>query len=47
MIALYEEHCEKFSDYSLKYVKYLVKDCEHNFESIDSSMHRLKAACQH
>jgi len=47
MIALYEEHCEKFSDYSLKYVKYLVKECENNFNSIDASMHRLKASCQH
>jgi len=47
MISLYEEHCEKFSDYSLKYVKYLVRDCEKYPESIDASMHRLKAACQH
>jgi hypothetical protein len=31
MVKIYEDHCEKLTDYSLKYVKYLVKECENNF----------------
>jgi len=27
-MTTYETECEKFSDYSLKYVKHLVKECE-------------------
>jgi len=48
MISHYEEHCGKFSDYALKYIKYLVKECETVVGgAIDGSMHRLKSSCQH
>lgn len=45
-IANYEENCGKLSDYSLKYVKYLVKACETrgNIELFDL-MRLLNAYC--
>jgi len=48
MVNLYEEHCGKFTDYALKYIKYLVKECETVPSGvIDGSMHRLRTSCQH
>ena len=47
LMDTYEEHCGKMDDYSLKYVKYLVKECESLPEvfSIHPSMERIKNAC--
>jgi len=48
MMDLYEQHCGRLTDYALKYVKYLVKECETvPSHALDGSMHRLKNACQH
>lgn len=49
LIAKYEEKCEKLDDYSLKYAKAFVAECEalKAFPSaIDSTMHRLDKACK-
>jgi len=48
MVNHTEEHCGRFSDYSLKYVKYLVRECENLVSSgaIDGLMHRIKKVCQ-
>jgi legumain len=48
LMAAFEEKCEKMDDYSLKYAKALVAECEalRAFPSaIDSTMHRLDKAC--
>lgn len=49
MMRIYEEECGKFSDYALKYIKYLVKECETVPvpAAIDGSIHRLRKACSH
>jgi hypothetical protein len=45
LINHYEETCGKFSDYGLKYVKYLVKECEN--KSNDSAIERISDICMH
>jgi len=44
MMKVYEEECGKFSDYALKYIKYLVKECEtaSGPNAIEGSTHRLR-----
>ncbi len=44
-MSSYETHCERFSDYSLKYVKYLVKACESENTPVDMLLHRIQTAC--
>ena len=49
LVDTYEQSCGKFTDYGLKYVKYLVQTCEslpeaYNFNDISS---RLIEACDH
>ena len=48
LMDTYEESCGRMDDYSLKYVKYLVKECESMPEtySLIPSMDRIRAACQ-
>jgi len=43
----FEESCGKMDDYSLKYVKYFVKECESLPEvfSLLPSLERIKNAC--
>lgn len=41
----YETHCERFTDYSLKYVKYLVNACESENTPVDMILHRIQTAC--
>jgi len=45
MVNAYTESCGKFSDYSLKYVKYLVNECEVRPNTVDSVIHRMKSVC--
>ena len=47
LMDTYEEHCGKFDDYSLKYVKYLVKECESFPEvfSLQPTRERIQALC--
>jgi hypothetical protein len=47
LVEHYTENCGKFSDYSLKYVKYLVLECETLSvpSAVDSIMHRIRNAC--
>ena len=47
LVDTYEEHCGRFDDYSLKYVKYLVKECESLPEifSMEPSVNKIKSAC--
>jgi len=49
LINTYDEQCGGFDDYSLKYVKYLVKECESLTapSAVDASVHRLVKSCQH
>jgi hypothetical protein len=47
MVKHTEEKCGRFSDYSLKYVKYLVKECESiPAGAVDGLMHRISRICQ-
>lgn len=49
LIAAFEEKCMKIDDYSLKYMKALVAECEaiKAFPSaLDATMHRLTKTCQ-
>ena len=43
LVDTYERACGKFDDYSLKYVKYLVNECETlPFEqAVDVSVHKI------
>jgi hypothetical protein len=41
----YEAHCGRFDDYSLKYVKYLVKSCESESHPVDMILHRIQTVC--
>jgi hypothetical protein len=45
----FEESCGRMDDYSLKFVKYLVRECENLPEifSMKPSIDRLKISCQH
>ena len=47
LMETYEEHCGKFTDYSLKYVKYLVKECESMPEifSMEPAYAKIRAGC--
>ena len=47
-MSTYEEHCGSFDDYSLKYVKYLVRECEAlpEIHSLIPTFDRIKAMCQ-
>ena len=48
LMSTYEEHCGSFDDYSLKYVKYLVRECEAlpEIHSLIPTFDRIKAMCQ-
>jgi legumain len=41
----YETNCHRFDDYSLKYVKYLVKACEMENTTVDMLIHRISTVC--
>jgi len=41
----YESSCHRFDDYSLKYVKYLVKACEMENTTVDMLIHRIQTVC--
>ena len=47
LMDTFEEHCGKFDDYSLKFVKYLVKECESMPEiySLLPSIQKIKSVC--
>lgn len=47
MIETFEEKCEKFDDYSLKYAKAFVHECETNTykEGLESSLDKITNAC--
>ncbi len=45
LMNAYEENCARFSDYSLKYVKYLVKACESENHPFDLILHRIQSLC--
>lgn len=40
-ISHYETHCGRLEDYSLKYVKYLVKACETLTTPFDGFLHKI------
>jgi len=41
----YEGACGKFTDYSLKYVKYLVKACESENTPVEAILNRIHSVC--
>lgn len=45
LVNAYENYCAKFNDYSLKYVKYLVRECETSGRTVDESITRIQAVC--
>jgi hypothetical protein len=49
LMESFEESCGRMDDYSLKYVKYFVKECESlpDAFSISPSIKRIQNACQH
>lgn len=49
LIDTFEQACGKFDDYSLKYVKYLVNECETlEFPAMaDASVHKIQHVCSH
>jgi hypothetical protein len=47
LMQTFEDNCGKFSDYSRRYVKYLVRECEQPTMSIEESMSKINDACQH
>lgn len=49
LVNTFEQECGKFDDYSLKYVKYLVNECENlPFEAaVDGSVHKVQHVCSH
>jgi len=49
LVGAYKEHCGPLEDYSLKYVKYLVQECEtlSDSSSYDESIQKLLNACSH
>jgi hypothetical protein len=49
LISAFEEKCGRFDDYSLKYAKALVAECEAIKAypaALDSTIHRLNKVCQ-
>lgn len=49
LVDTYEQECGRFDDYSLKYVKYLVNECETlpAIGAIEFSIDKLKKVCSH
>jgi hypothetical protein len=49
LMTVYEENCGRFEDYSLKYVKYLVKECETLpvYSAIHESVAKIQNACSY
>jgi hypothetical protein len=47
MMAVYESECEKFTDYSRKYIKFLVRECEQPSMERNLALSKLKDACHH
>ena len=45
MVATYEDNCEKFDDYSRKFIRYLVRECENPSMSHSMAKTKLKNAC--
>jgi len=41
----YESSCGRFTDYSLKYVKYLVKACENVNSPLETIVNRIHSVC--
>ena len=47
LIKSYEDNCGKFNDYSRRYIKYLVRECEQPVWTIDQLKSKISAACDH
>ena len=45
MVATYEDNCGKFDDYSRKFIRYLVRECENPSMSHSMAKTKLKNAC--
>ena len=45
MVATYEDNCGKFDDYSRKFIRYLVRECEDPSMSHSEAKTKLKNAC--
>lgn len=45
LIETYETHCGKFDDYSRKFIKYLVRECEQPKMSQAEAKIKLQKAC--
>ena len=46
LVGTYEAHCGKFDDYSRKFIKYLVRECEQPSMSHEETKKKLQNACE-